>query len=82
METLKQLNVLSTTMKHWYDYLLWVRNCCSNKMNNYVVSNMFNLQAQLKEALFQYYAMMEMADAFRLCLKSGICQQKVIRAGI
>ena len=51
-------------------------------VNNYVVSNiLFNLQVQMKEALFQYYAMIEMADAFRLCLQSGICQQKVIRAG-
>ena len=38
----------------------------------------YNLQAEVKETLLDYYATMGMTEALRRCLKSGIDQTKVI----
>ena len=38
----------------------------------------YNLQAEVKETLLDYYATMGMTEALRRCLKSGIDRTKVI----
>ena len=40
--------------------------------------SVYNLQAEVKETLLNYYAMMGLTEALRRCLKSGIDQIKVI----